>query len=1384
MLGEAAVRALPVEGRSYGLSPLQSGLLFEALLHAATPGDAGWNVEQVHGVLSEALELGPFRAAWTLVARRHPVLSSAFRWEGVPAPVRVVHEQVRVPVESTDHSRLSAESAAERVASFLELDRQRGFDLRRFPLMRVTVFARPDGNSEFVWTFHHALLDGRTFAPILREVFTAYEALRKGQAPELPPPPRPYEDFIEWLGTVSTRPSLDYFRTLLSGKRAPTPLPGAESAQRPLARRGYGEATSVLDPVVVESARALARTTSTTLGTVVQAAWALVLARFTHDRDVVFGSTRACRRSALDGDTASMIGLFINTLPVRANVASERTVRDLLEHLRTQSLALRQHEHAQLVDIRGVSEMPAGTPLFETLVMFETHELNQSLRAAGPEWKGRRFSVHEQPSIPLNLTVFDGERFEVRLLFDRKRYSRATIERLSQAFANAVEGLAADPDRPLARVNVLSASETERIVHAWNLTDHAFPDDLCIHEGFEARVDLAPDAPALEMDGVSLTYRELEERANRLAHCLRERGVGPGTFVGICLTRGFELVAAALAVAKSGAAYVPLDPAWPVARLTSMTRIAQAALILTEREHSCRFELPTLVLDGADAAAVREAPATRLQRATTPTDPCYTIFTSGSTGQPKGVVLTHRAVVNTLDWVSRTFEVAPGDRLLFVTSFCFDLSVYDLFGVLAAGATMVVASERLLGDPELLARSLNERAITIWDSAPAALQRLVPFLPSGLGATTLRLVMLSGDWIPLALPDTVRRAFPGVQVKSLGGATECAIWSNWFDVGQLDPRWTSVPYGRPIQNCRYHVLDDELRPVPVGVAGDLYIGGACLASGYQSAPALTAERFIADPFRPGERLYKTGDLARYFESGDLEFLGRADSQVKIRGFRVEMGEVELAIAALPGVLDVVCNAHVDGAGQRALAAYVVPRAGASLEPAEIKRQLRAELPDFAIPAQVQLLPALPLSSNGKVDRKALPSPLERARHGGGVAPRSVTERKLVEVWESVLKQSPIGVTESFFDLGGHSMLAVLLMSEIKKQLGRDVPLSRVLASPTIELFARSLDDEAPPPTAEMASTEPRGLIDALRAGGEHALFLVHDGDGETLLYRSFAQALPPGIAVFGIRPRSLPGIPMADLSVEAMAARYLDELRRLRPTGPYYLGGLCAGGVVAFEMASQLEQSGERAELVMLLEAVPPTTRRKPFLETSRRLRDLRNLWSRGRGTPQDSATTSSAATAVDPWLGTARKLRRYVEYVVASNVTALGTAGRLQLLRHVLERGARWPAYVPSLTVRDVYEGARGRHEPKLVHAPRVVLVKASSPHSGKGDTPLSEMYADPMLGWDRYVSGSIDTIEVQGGHTSMLQEPWVASLARALEQYLPGGPRYGGTMGSRNPA
>jgi len=1323
---------------AYRLSPMQSGMLFQSLLDSPDSPSAGFDIEQMHMVFEERFEQEALARAWSRVVLRHPILASSFRWEGVPEPQQVVNVGVSVTVDFESWEGLDELQRSKRLQEFLLRDRRRAFDMRRAPLMRVQVFAVNETRTELVWTFHHILLDGRSLTPLMRDLFAAYDAYLSGREPQFGESPRPYADYIRWLDTRDLASSRTYFRELLAGKRAPTPLPGAEPAAKPLAEVGYGRSAHYVDASVVRRARELAARTHSTLGTVVHAAWALVLTRYTGDPDVVFGCIRACRRSALEGKTDSMVGLLMNALPVRVRLEPNRTVAELVAEIRNQSLALRNHEHTSLVQIQAQSDYAPGTPLFETLVMFEKEAICQELIESGdPRWASCQLDLYEQPSLPLSITVRDGHQFAVRTLYDRRRFLPSSIDRLVASFLVALDELAGGDGRTLAQLEVLPADERQRIVFDWNDTSREFPDQSCIHEPFEARADLTPSARALEMNGVGLTYHELDERANRLAHALRARGAKPGTYVGVCLSRGFDLVSSLLGVAKSGAAYVPLDPLYPRERLAFMLSDTQAPFVITEQRYRDLFDVPVLLIDAPDGIAeIASRPVWRPERICSPSDICYAIFTSGSTGAPKGVVLCHRAVVNTFDWVTRTFGLNPDDRLLFVTSPCFDLSVYDTFGVLGAGGTVVIASSELLADAQELAHAIVEQRITVWDSAPAALQRLVPFIPASSKRAPLRLVMLSGDWIPITLPGTLREAFPGVQIKSLGGATEAAIWSNWFPIDEIDPRWNSIPYGKPIQNSRYHVLDERLQPVPIGVAGDLYIGGTCLANGYLNRDELTQERFISDPFRHGERLYKTGDLARYFEDGNLEFLGRADFQVKIRGFRVEMGEVEAVLREASGVREVVCAAHDDASGQKSLIAYVVAEDGALLNEDDLKAFAAAKLPDFMIPAQVMLLSSMPLSQNGKLDRKALPSPGSLVHADSYVAPRTELERNMVMVWEDVLQRRPIGIREDFFKLGGHSLLAVMLVSRAKAQLGIDIPLSRMMDRPTIESLVQSILRPSSAPSNK------GHLMVLSAAGGRPPLFLFPGAGGYGFIYRDLPAMLGVDQPVYSLQAIGAEGeVDDIDLTIEEMSRIYLSEILEACPRGPYILAGYSFGILVAYEVARQLRAHGDSVPLLISLDGYAPG--HPELLPVPERLLSHLKVLAKSSG-------------------------RERSEYLMARVENARRRILRLFGRDHELIEDIPFADEEMNQRMRKLWAHfwqARNRYRPDGVEPCDMLLIKTEVPEQWVGAKAVDALY-----GWGQFIGGRVSVVTIPGVHLMLFEAQNQIRIAQAIVQALDG--------------
>ncbi|MEA5569306.1 amino acid adenylation domain-containing protein [Anabaena sp. UHCC 0399] len=1203
---------------SYQLSSIQQGMLFNSLVAQ----NSGVDIEQLICLVHERIDVVAFQQAWQRVVERHAVLRTSFDWENGREPLQCVHQDVTIPLEQHDWSGLSDTEQSTNLQVYLQSDRRLGFELNVAPLMRLALFRIKESVYQFIWTFHHALLDGRSLSVIIKEVFTFYDAFCEGKDLQLPQP-RPYQDHIAWLQQQDWSKSESFWRDLLKGFTAPTPLLVDST---PRNQSGFGEQAIRLSEKTTAMLQSLAEQHQLTLNTLVQGAWALLLSRYSGESDVVFGATRACRHSSVAG-AESMVGLLINTLPVRVKVSGEKPLLTWLKELRSQWVALRDYEHTPLVNIQRWSDVPGGTSLFDSILVFDKYELNSALRSQGDRWQNLEVKQEEQTNFPLTLVGYAESELLLKLKYDQNNFDDAKIGRMLGHLQTLLSSMATNPWQCLGELPLLTTDERHQMLMEWNHTQTDFAEQLCIHQLFEAQVEQTPDAIAVVCGEEQLTYKELNWRANQLAHHLKQLGVKPGVLVGVYLERSLEMIPAVLGILKAGGAYVPLEPSFPKARIQLLLSSLQINCLVTQ---TCllssihELELSALqhliCLDKSPHSEAGKKPEnhqevfspTPLQPHTpTPSvwhrsyldllptenlpisansnDIAYVIFTSGSTGTPKGVVVRHQPVINLIEWVNKTFNVNFEDRVLFITSLCFDLSVYDIFGLLAAGGSIRVVSSHDVRDPEALLHILCHEPITFWDSAPPALQQLAGFFPKVQASNChpqLRLVFMSGDWIPVTLPDLLKTTFPGVAVISLGGATEATVWSNYYPISKVEPHWKSIPYGKPIQNAQYYILDAYLNPCPIGVSGELHIGGECLASGYLNQPELTAQKFIPNPFsdKKEARLYKTGDLARYLSDGNIEFLGRIDHQVKIRGFRIELGEIESVLTQHDSVQETVVIAREDEPGNKRLVAYVVVNGESAPVMNELRRFLQEKLPEYMIPSAFIAIAYIPLTPNGKVDRRALPIPDQRPDlEKAFVAPRNAVEIELAQIWSEVLGIQSIGIRDNFFELGGNSLLAVRLFTQVEKKFAQKLPLATLLQSPTIEQLASILRQSNTKTSWSSLVTIQPG------SNAKRPLFLIHALGGNVIGYQTLVRHLDAEQPVYGLQAQGLDGKQAPHTRVEDMASHYIKEIRTVQPQGPYLLGGFSSGGTVAFEMARQLVAQGDRVALLAMFDTYNPS---------------------------------------------------------------------------------------------------------------------------------------------------------------------------------------------------
>ncbi len=736
------------------------------------------------------------------------------------------------------------------------------------------------------------------------------------------------------------------------------------------------------------------------------------------------------------------------------------------------------------------------------------------------------------------------------------------------------EGTIVNPDARIAELPLFTLGKREQMLVEWN-NRSAYPANICLHQLIEAQVERTPNAIAVVFENGSLTYRELNNRTNRLANRLRELGVGAEIIVGIYAERSVEMIVALLASLKAGGAYLPLDPNYPIERLSFMLGEARPPVLLTVPNLVAKLPLYAgrIVFLDEDFDAANEANLTSCVQAG---NLAYVLYTSGSTGEPKGVMITHLGVCNRLLWVQESFHLTPDDCMMLKAPLTFDASVSELFWPLIAGARLVLAPPGLQGDSRYLVDTICKNAVTTLEFVPAMLAAFLEEKEVGR-CSSLRRVISGGEVLPLDLQERFFAALPRAELHNSYGPTETTVDVTFWKCEPGDDD-TKPPIGRPIANTQAYILDRAMQPVPLGAAGELHIGGVQLARGYLARPGLTAEKFVPNPFGKG-RLYKTGDLARSLPDGAIEYVGRIDQQVKIRGFRIELGEIEAVLAQHPAVREAVVVVREHAFSDKRLLAYVAGELS-ELDNTVLRDFLKEKLPDFMVPSNIMALEELPLNANGKVDRRALPEPIAPQNKKVSVPPRDPLETQLVAIWEKVMRIQPIGVTDDFFELGGHSLMATRIFSEIKTMLEKNLPLATLFQVPTIEKLAAALREQGWKPRSPLVSIQPRG--------SRPPFFAVHGAGGEVLFYSGLARCLGDVQPFFGLQAEGLDGCAMRHTSIEAIAGHYIQEVRRVQAHGPYFLGGYCTGGIIAFEMAQQLCASGEKVALLVLFDTNNP----------------------------------------------------------------------------------------------------------------------------------------------------------------------------------------------------
>ena len=1339
------------------LSAAERSLWFFDRLH---PQSCVYNIPLTFE-LNGAVDPNLLEQSLNRVVRRHEILRTSYI-EVDGQPQRLINPDLSLKLPAIDVAR---ETDAIKIA---RQQARQPFDLESAPLLRAKVLRLPDNQSWLLITCHHIVFDGWSIQILFDELIQHYDALSNNAA-SLPELAIQYVDYAgwqqQWLQSDEYTKQLDYWRSQLADATPLIELPSDRarpSVQTYAGDRVYFE----LEESLTQSLNSLSRQEGVTLYMTLLAAFKALLYRYTGQSDLVVGSPFANRNEA---NSQQLIGFLVNTLVLRTNLADELNFQELLN--RVKDVTLGAYANASLPFENLVKELQptrdlSYNPLFQVMFALQK-QLPTTQSGSDLSWSIGESVNYDCSMFDLTLDLVETTtgitgHFEYNTdLFDRE-----TISRMVGHWQTLLKGIFANPQAQITHLPLLTPTEQQNIID-WNSTKD-YTEQKGIQQLFEAQAEQTPDTVAVIFQDEQLTYQQLNRQANQLAHYLKSLGVQGETLVGICVERSLNTIVSLLAILKAGGAYVPLDPAYPQERLAYMLKDANISVLITQTKYRAILSENTVRVVDLDADWSKIVTYSTKNPVVSAIDKnlAYVIYTSGSTGNPKGVMITHQGLTSFTQTAIEEYNITQSDRILQFASINFDAAVEEIFPCLCTGATLVLRTDEMLALPVLF-DTCNKLKLTILDLPTAYWHQLVAEISDrGIPLpASLRLVIIGGEAV---LPEPVRlwqecvsksNRNNNIELINTYGPTEATVVATSYQIPNT-PLVGEVPIGRPLAHLQTYILDKHQQLLPIGIPGELYIGGDSLARGYLNRPDLTTEKFIANPLNKeaNKRLYKTGDLARYLPNGNIEYLGRIDNQVKLRGFRIELGEIESLLTQHPTISEVAVIVWEE-AGNKSLVAYIV--SSSRLQSKEIRSFLQDRLPNYMMPNAFVLLETMPLTPSGKLDRRALPAPDLSTTEAEFVPPTNNTEAKLVEIWSKILNIDPLGIDNNFFELGGHSLLAVKLIAEIEHQFNRKLPLTVLIESPTVRQLAVTLQTSQSDTTFDS--------IVKLKSGTRTPLFLVHDADGETILYKNLANHLDPEQTVYGIRPpiQANTGLPMLPTRISEMVAYYVKEIRRVQPEGPYLIGGLCAGGVLAFEIACQLQAEGEEVPLVAVIDAISPQGIGDKYINVNsdRSQSFLKALKSSEKNSLKSIINLVKTASS---------KVANLVRYEVSSRTKKLTDNLKIKLSRYCRDRDLAIPQFCQNVSLRSIYTYAEGDYiqaQPS-VYQGQLTLWRATEKldidNPAIDDTPAILEVKDPLLGWGDLASQGVAVHDIPGGHSSMLQEPNVRTMAEKLQPYI----------------
>ncbi|MBX2998050.1 MAG: amino acid adenylation domain-containing protein [Caldilineaceae bacterium] len=1188
-------RRQPAE--SYPLSFAQERMWFLEQLY---PDSALYN-EQNAFRLKGSLNVEALKQSIQIIVQRHEGLRTVYKQiDGKPAQVILAEVSVDLPL--IDLSHLSPEDQEPEILRLAGLEAQRPFDLTTGPVYRSTLLRLADDEHVFIQTRHHIATDGWSTGIYRRELSDLYNAYCEGRTPSLPELPIQYADFAlwqrQWLEGELGRQQLEYWRKQLADL-SPLDLPTDRPRTSTPAHHG-GSYFFTLPADLTRALKELSRHEKATLYMVLLTAFQILLHRYSGQHDIAVGSPIANRtRAEMEG----LLGFFVNTFVMRSDLADNPTFRDLLA--RVQRTSLDAYAHQDLPFEKIVEDLQPERhldrhPLFQVVFVLQNAPRNM-FQLSGITWERILLPIHASKfDLMLSLSE-DSDLLQGHMQYNADLFDHSTIERMLSHFQTLLQGIVVDPDCPIGLLPLMTDVERRQILVEWNDTAIDYPTQPPLHQLFETHVEKTPDKVAVIDGEKRWTYQQLDQKAEAIASALRRLNIGPGEIVAICCDRSLDMVAGVLGIIKIGAAYLPLDSSYPVERLQFMLADSAASGLLTTSALQPKLTVENVslllldqIIDAPDRSNLQPLPSISMDST------AYVMYTSGSTGFPKGVVIPQRAIIR-LVLNTNYVTLTPADVIAQASNFSFDAATFEIWGTLLNGATLVILDQDTILSPKHLAEQIRQKGITTLFITTALFNQIALDHPQAF--QPLRTLLFGGEAVdPTSVARVLRHGAPA-RLLHVYGPTETTTFASWHLVESLDDGATTVPIGQPVANTQLYVLDANQQPLPVGIPGELYIGGDGLASGYLNRREQTEKRFVTVdlPLLGPRRLYRTGDRVCYRDGGVIEFLGRLDNQVKIRGYRIEPGEIESVLQQHPGVHKAVVLVRNDEYGQKQLVAYAVADPGITVE--SLRLFLQNRLPAYMIPSALMLLETLPLTQNGKIDSQQLLAmqPAFKERSESTIEVRDLLDAQMKGLWESLLNVRPIALDDNFFELGGHSLLAVNLFAEIERLMGKRLPLSILFQAPTLRQLTDAIrDQDWVSPWKSLVAVQPKGH--------KRPLFLVPPAATTALRFAFLVSHLGTDRPMYSFDSLGLDGMATPHTSIEEMAADYLREMRLVQPTGPYLLGGMCMGAHIALEMAQQLQTAGQEVSSLVILDAGLPRNGPSWRVPTRTRFHYLRRL--------------------------------------------------------------------------------------------------------------------------------------------------------------------------------